>query len=430
MCGHLGFSFKQAHPNTPAMMAAMGIFMDNRGGHSWGYWADNLPITKGMGKISEEHPAVNWAGSKRVIAHCRWATHGEKKVENSHPFVQGDVIGAHNGVIVNHEDLCKEYGREFDVDSQHIFQHINDGLDMTELKGYGTIVWTRLSDLETINFCVFNNGSFAVAEVWEGEVENSPFLGTVWASTETALKVGLKQAGFGYKEIKVKEDYRHFVGADFKVYIDENTKIDIGWASKWSPKKAEVVTTVNSVVPFQGSPYGRGGYVRTQPTLQDGATDEADTDEAWANRLVEIAENAHRKTTNLEMVGKDIDEVVRSVWRGSGVFYHKGKCFGCDEKVEVVRHKELGVRMCYDCTFEWEDLNSDPNTPAEVIKQSFITMVADKRKVKVELVWAGVEKAKKHIITPDNIYQGRFEVLETSDGPIIGSRVQTAEALN
>lgn len=33
------------------------------------------------------------------IMHFRWATHGSVRLENCHPFVKGDVVFAHNGVL-------------------------------------------------------------------------------------------------------------------------------------------------------------------------------------------------------------------------------------------------------------------------------------------------------------------------------------------
>ena len=36
------------------------------------------------------------------IIHFRWATHGSVRLENCHPFVKGNVVFAHNGVLPIH----------------------------------------------------------------------------------------------------------------------------------------------------------------------------------------------------------------------------------------------------------------------------------------------------------------------------------------
>ena len=460
MCGHLGFSFLEPQPGTAAMMATMAVFMDKRGGHSWGYWADNLGIVKGMGDMAEELNCHVFKDSKQVIAHCRWATHGAQTVENSHPFHQGRIIGAHNGVITNHDDLNKMYPeRDFDVDSQHIFQHINDGQDLAELSGYGATVWTDTDLAGCINFCKFNGGSFEVAHVYNGE----DFVGTVWSSTTEALRVGLKQLGLNYKELQIHQD-QEYVIKDSKAEEITGKKIAIAWASKWSKNPNYGYGTGGSSASnggtfprnypgpddttFPGWERTHGGawrYVGNNPT-QSEEQEEASGDvgeHEFVQALFEASEaesteaaarDADRRLRTGDYAGEDVDRLIRNLWKTSGTFYHKGKCFSCGAgDSEVVKHRELGVRLCFDCAYEWEETNTDNTAPAEDLRRDFIAQVASKRGVSTQSIEAALEmtvprhKKRTDIVDMVRADDGTwFEVLQTPDGPVMGSQVRLA----
>jgi glucosamine 6-phosphate synthetase-like amidotransferase/phosphosugar isomerase protein len=63
-----------------------------------------------------------------ILGHCRLKTKGPATNNlNNHPVVYGDVVGIHNGVISNDDELFSKYGipRRAEVDSEAIFALIN-----------------------------------------------------------------------------------------------------------------------------------------------------------------------------------------------------------------------------------------------------------------------------------------------------------------
>lgn len=59
-----------------------------------------------------------------ALGHTRWGTMGENTDRNAHPYVERHVVGAHNGIIWNHEELSEslEGHKPLRVDSQVAFR--------------------------------------------------------------------------------------------------------------------------------------------------------------------------------------------------------------------------------------------------------------------------------------------------------------------
>jgi asparagine synthetase B (glutamine-hydrolysing) len=125
-------------------IVALGSMSEERGTDSVGLGY----ITGGEIRIAKvaDRPcvALNLALRKEVtaaavsgmfIGHTRQATQGAVTSANAHPFLDGDIAFAHNGVILNDDDFGK-----YEVDSQSLIHGIKDK-DFSKYEGCIALVW-------------------------------------------------------------------------------------------------------------------------------------------------------------------------------------------------------------------------------------------------------------------------------------------------
>ena len=79
--------------------------------------------------------------SKIIIAHLRSASEGTPKLENSHPFIQGEWIFCHNGMIGDAQKIeLAGHKYEGDTDSERFFKYLVNTLGNKPVREYPAMI--------------------------------------------------------------------------------------------------------------------------------------------------------------------------------------------------------------------------------------------------------------------------------------------------
>jgi glucosamine 6-phosphate synthetase-like amidotransferase/phosphosugar isomerase protein len=212
MCGIAGYSLS---PDSPVgrTLAAQALLagIAERGADAVGYASrgagGDISITKLRGGASAllDEIAVP-QDAVHALIHVRDYTKGRPEiVANNHPIRHGAVVGIHNGLVENDDELLDKYGLErqepdMTVDSEAIFALMelrkNDARGLSELRGALATAWLDERDPTTLFLA-----RGVARPLWLGHVHGALF----FASTRRALAIVEAALGMRLAAREVRE---------------------------------------------------------------------------------------------------------------------------------------------------------------------------------------------------------------------------------
>lgn len=212
MCGIAGYSLSPESPVKRTLAAqALLAGIAERGADAVGYAhrgsSTSVTVHKRRSGATALLDEVHVPGaSTQVLVHVRDYTKGHPKIEaNNHPIRHGAVVGIHNGIIVNDEEIFARYGferahPEMTVDSEAIFalaEHAEGSPEaLEELHGAMATGWLD----ERVPSALFLARAVG-RPMWIGTAGKELF----FASTRNALDVLEQTLRLGLRKREVEE---------------------------------------------------------------------------------------------------------------------------------------------------------------------------------------------------------------------------------
>jgi glucosamine--fructose-6-phosphate aminotransferase (isomerizing) len=152
MCGIFGIVTQKEQPLGPILIEAAKR-LTYRGYDSVGaatLSGGKIDLRKNVGRVEDVAAKLNFAelSGSRGITQLRWATFGEPSQVNSQPHLDsdGDLVGAHNGNVVNNVELRQQFIAEgLTVRSQNDGESCVHAVERYLNKGYDFIDAIRLA---------------------------------------------------------------------------------------------------------------------------------------------------------------------------------------------------------------------------------------------------------------------------------------------
>ena len=219
MCGIYGFyQYKNAVPckALEKIIESLALANIDRGKDSSGQaildQSNKLHVIKKLGDAKHyyRHPKIREGlrnhfrcTPKAILGHTRAATTGEVNLMNAQPFIYGDIVGTHNGIIWNYHEKFIEHKLKplTKCDSEIIFALLSTASDnkaraklLSECSGYLAIAYLDQAKPDSIHLASVNNESLYAF--------NTPY-GIFWSSIRKSLKKALRKYGIRGIEIDI-----------------------------------------------------------------------------------------------------------------------------------------------------------------------------------------------------------------------------------
>ena len=277
-----------------------------------------------------------------VLGHTRFATTGAKVVTNAHPFNIGEVVGIHNGVIYNYNQVARKLGKAIpQVDSEVIFQSLNR---KDKSKAFESI-----------------NGDFAVAWAKENNTtlhlareDGRPMVISYWkkakvlffASTEDIMSNAMLDAGLVLDIIKVPTDI---------IYSYDTSKF-----TKLVDYKEEKFKTISQETIDDygyGFNYGYGGWYSKYNTNTCDTTYENDVEDGYCINCADYSYKNGYCAEHLpsDMCTKNMSPASKALYENKVDYCEV--CFEDTVDDELEYDADIRKYVCIDC--EWDIPNYD-----------------------------------------------------------------------
>ena len=213
MCGIAGYSLSP-RSRLERTLAARSLLagIAERGADAVGY-AYRLPGSGYATVVKQRTPASMLldrisvpAGALQLLVHVRDYTKGHPSIAaNNHPVRHGPVVGIHNGIITNDDELLERHGcsraePQMTVDSEAIFavaaHSMSDARALEELEGAMAAAW-----FDEREPAVLHVARGTGRPLWVGEGRDGVF----FASTKLALEVLEHYCGTSLRKRQVRE---------------------------------------------------------------------------------------------------------------------------------------------------------------------------------------------------------------------------------
>jgi glucosamine 6-phosphate synthetase-like amidotransferase/phosphosugar isomerase protein len=213
MCGIAGYSLRSRSSvdrtlGAQALLAAIA----ERGADAVGY-AYRAPDVPYATVVKQRTPASQLlervsvpADACQLLVHVRDYTKGHPSIAaNNHPVRHGPVVGIHNGIITNDDELlaphsCARAEPRMTVDSEAIFavaaHSRNDARALEHLRGAMATGWMDEREPDVL-FVARGSGR----PLWIGEARNAVF----FASTRLALEVVAEYCALRLRKRELRE---------------------------------------------------------------------------------------------------------------------------------------------------------------------------------------------------------------------------------